>query len=54
MPDNTLVRVSWMDSEGTSLADATLLRDIPKTIETILSEGGRVYAVGLLEVPVSC
>ena len=44
-----LVRVDWRDGKGRKLADAATLHEIPKVLEEIRQQDGKLVFVQLLE-----
>lgn len=50
---DTLLRVTWKDSGGTKLADATTAAGLEKTLAAIKVDGGEVLGIRKLEEPKS-
>lgn len=46
---DTLLRVTWKDTQGSTLADATTYAKLSETIAAITVEGGEVVGVRKLE-----
>jgi hypothetical protein len=47
--EELMVRIDWTDREGQCYADSAMLKEVPKAVEAIRQEKGRVVGVRKLE-----